>query len=64
MLGYVGDAPMLKSNCVQEPTDGKNVQFLIPSLGPREHCQGYKHADEASPWTASCRIYQKSHLRL
>ena len=30
-----------KSNCVQEPTDGKKCQFLIPSFGPREHCHGY-----------------------
>ena len=27
-----------------------------------QHCDGY--ADEASPWTSSCRIYQRSHLRL
>ncbi len=62
----------IKINCVQEPTGGKKFQFLIPSFGPREHCHGYKQsfgttgfqADEASPWTSSCRIYQKSHLRL
>ncbi len=31
-----------KSNCLQEPTDGKNFQFLIPSFGLRKHCHGYK----------------------
>ena len=32
--------PQIKSNCVQESTDGKNCQFFISSFGPREHCPG------------------------
>ena len=47
---YLDPRGCLKRNCVQEPTDGKNCQFLIPSFGPMEHCHGYK--------------YQNSHLRL
>ncbi len=47
----------LKSNCVQEPTDGKHFQFLIPCFGHRKHCHRYKLAHGLL-----CAGYTKSHI--
>ena len=40
----------IKSNCVQEGTDGKNFEFLIPSFGLREHCHGYAGHTKGHIW--------------
>ncbi len=39
---HSGQCDLVKSNCGQEPTDGKNFEFFIPSFGLKEHCHRYK----------------------
>ncbi len=52
----------VKSNCVQEPTDGKKFQFLIPSFGLREHCHGYNNYADGVAHGPLHAGYTKSHI--